>query len=94
MLTHSKLLYEDVRVTFEFIDNNDVVDDGYLSNICIEKLDEIPIFKSERYFIVGYFLQMTQRNLLDPCVSGRNYLTVLDNFRRFALIGVLKSIPN
>ncbi|MBR3434676.1 MAG: DUF3696 domain-containing protein [Bacteroidales bacterium] len=38
-VTHSKLLYEDVRVTLEFIDNNDVVGDGKLLSRSVEKLD-------------------------------------------------------
>ena len=86
----SNYLYEKVRVTLEFVKKNDMVDDGDLSSICIEKLDGTPIFKGDGTLLFGYFLQKTQRNFLNPFVSGRNYLTVLDNYRRFALIGVLK----
>ena len=77
----SNYLYEKVRVTLEFIKKKDVVDDGTLSSICIEKLDGTPIFKSED-------LQEFQWNLLYPSVSGRNYLAILDNFKRFVVIGI------
>ena len=77
----SNYLYEKVRVILEFIKKQDVVDDGSLSSICIEKLDGTPIFKSEN-------LQEFQWNLLNPSVSGRNYLAILDNFKRFAVIGI------
>ena len=77
----SNYLYEKVRVILEFIKKQDVVDDGSLSSICIEKLDGTPIFKSED-------LQEFQWNLLNPSVWGRNYLAILDNFKRFVVIGI------
>lgn len=88
----SNYLYEKVRVTLEFIKKNDVVDDGALSSICIEKLDGAPIFKGDGILLPlsEVYLQQFRGSFLDSFVSGRNYLTVLDNYRRFALIGILK----
>ena len=86
----SNYLYDKVRVTLEFVKKNDVVDNGDLSSISIEKLDGTPIFKGDGTSLFRDFLQKAQRDFLNPFVSGRNYLTVLDNYRRFALLGILE----
>ena len=88
----SNYLYDKIRVTLEFVKKNDVVDDGDLSSICIEKLDGTPIFKGDGtpLPLSEVCLQQLRRSFLDSFVSGRNYLTVLDNYRRFALISILK----
>lgn len=88
----SNFLYEKVRVTLEFVKKNDVVDNGDLSSICIEKLDGTPIFKGDGtpLPLSAVCLQQLRSSFLDSFVSGRNYLTVLDNYRRFALIGILE----
>jgi hypothetical protein len=68
----SNFLYEKVRVTLEFVKKNNVVDDGDLSSICIEKLDGTPIFKGDGTLLFGYFLQNRKnRELRLLCTFGQ-----------------------
>lgn len=78
-LMHSYLLAEDVRVTLEYIeDTKNVVGNGVLSKILVEKVDGTFIYSEDN-------LQVPFNPYGENNGELRNYLSVLENFRRFAI---------
>jgi predicted ATPase len=73
---HSYLLAEDVKVTLEYVeDKKNVIGNGVLSKILIEKNDGTIIY--------------SEVNLQTPAssIEKKNYLSILENYKRFAIYG-------
>ena len=75
-IVHSYLLAEDVKVTLEYVeDKKNVIGNGVLSKILIEKHDGTFIYSED--------------NLQTPAssIEKKNYLSILENYKRFAIYG-------
>ena len=76
---YSYLLAEEIKVTLEYIeDKKNVSGNGVLSKIQIEKKDGTIVY-SEDNLHVPYDISSNREK--------RNYLSILDNFKRFAVFG-------
>lgn len=76
-VTRSNYLFEDVKVTLEFVEKKDsVLGNGEVSSICITKLDGTVIFRNNH---LNEGLEEEERNRCE------NLSAILDNFKRFVV---------
>ena len=76
---HSYLLADDVKVTLEYVeDKKNVIGNGVLSKILIEKNDGTFIYSEDN-------LQIPASE--KKSIEKKNYLSILENYKRFAIYG-------